>query len=40
MSHALAVAFKVRGKGLVVLTLCAHSGVVDTADDGTARANW
>ncbi len=32
MSHELAVAFKVRGKGLVVLTSCAHSGVVNTVE--------
>lgn len=32
MGHELAVAFKVKGKGLVVLTSCAHSGVVNTVE--------
>lgn len=32
MHHELAVAFKVRGKGLVVLTSCAHSGVINTLE--------
>lgn len=32
MAHELAVAFRVRGKGLVVLTSCAHSGVVNTVE--------
>lgn len=30
MAHELAVAYRVKGRGLVVLTSCAHSGVINT----------
>jgi 7,8-dihydropterin-6-yl-methyl-4-(beta-D-ribofuranosyl)aminobenzene 5'-phosphate synthase len=32
MAHELAVAYRVKGKGLVVLTSCAHSGVINTVN--------
>jgi 7,8-dihydropterin-6-yl-methyl-4-(beta-D-ribofuranosyl)aminobenzene 5'-phosphate synthase len=30
MSHELALGFRVKGKGLVVVTSCSHSGVINT----------
>lgn len=32
MSHELAVGFRVKGKGLVVITACAHAGVVNSVE--------
>ncbi len=32
MTHELALAYRVRGKGLVVLTSCAHAGVINTLE--------
>jgi 7,8-dihydropterin-6-yl-methyl-4-(beta-D-ribofuranosyl)aminobenzene 5'-phosphate synthase len=32
LTHELALIFSIRGKGLVVLTSCAHAGVVNTIE--------